>query len=123
LGHIVDYLERLRRLAISDDRLTELDSREFLFDRDELVVDPKALALARIAALVAMGGAEPSFGSLVDAAVGAGATAGEIVDVLVGITAVVGVPRVVAAAPLLAMALGHDLEENAAGGGAVDWHA
>ena len=55
------------------------------FDLDSVpVVDPKTLALARIAALVAMGGAEPSFGSLADAAVSAGATAAEIVDVLAG---------------------------------------
>ena len=84
----MDYLERLRRLASNDDRFAEADLGDLLLDRDDLVVDPKTLALVRIAALVAIGGAEPSFGSLADAAVGAGATAAEIVDVLVGITAV-----------------------------------
>ena len=63
-----------------------------------------------------MGGAGPSFGSLADAAVGAGATAPEIVDVLVGIVTIVGVPKVVAAAPEVAMALGHDLDEEGADG-------
>ncbi|MRG60694.1 hypothetical protein GE115_12560 [Agromyces sp. CFH 90414] len=82
------------------------------FDLDSVpVVDPKTMALSRIAALIAMGGAEPSFGSLTDAAVSAGATAGEIVDLLMGIVDVVGVPRAVAAAPQLALALGHDLDE------------
>ena len=42
---------------------------------------------------------------------GAGATAAEIVDVLVGVIPVVGLPSVVAAAPKLAMALGYDIEE------------
>jgi len=35
----------------------------------------------------------------------------------------VGVPRVVAAAPELAMALGHDLSEDGADGGTSSWHA
>ena len=41
-----------------------------------------------------------------NAALDAGATAAEIVDVLVGVVPVVGLPCVVAAAPKLAMALG-----------------
>ena len=73
-------------------------------------VDPKTLGLVRIAALVAVGGAGPSFGAFADAAVSAGATAAEIVDVLVGIVSVVGLPCVVAAAPLLAMPLGYDVD-------------
>jgi alkylhydroperoxidase/carboxymuconolactone decarboxylase family protein YurZ len=42
--------------------------------------------------------------------VNAGATAAEIVDVLVGVIPVVGLPAVVAAAPKLAMALGYDTD-------------
>ena len=108
----MDYMERLRRLTINE-RLAEDDVRDFTLGRDGSSVDPKTLALARVAALVAMGGAEPSFGAQADAAVSAGATATEIVDVLVGIITVVGVPRVVAAAPKVAMALGHDLGDLA----------
>ncbi len=115
----MDYTERLRRLAIHDERLTEADLGEL--GPGGFVLDPKTLALVRIAALVAMGGAEPSFGSLADAAVSAGATGGEIVDVLVGIITVVGVPRVVAAAPDLAMALGHDLGDGGAEAGTSAW--
>ena len=65
----------------------------------------------RIAALIAVGGAVPSYGAQADAAVDAGATAAEIVDVLVGIVPVVGLPCVVAAAPNLAMALGYDTDD------------
>ena len=54
---------------------------------------------------------EPSYGAEADAAVNAGATAAEIVDVLVGVVPVVGLPCVVAAAPKLAMALGYDIDE------------
>jgi alkylhydroperoxidase/carboxymuconolactone decarboxylase family protein YurZ len=44
--------------------------------------------------------------------VSAGATAAEIVDVLIGVVPVVGLPRVVAAAPKLAMALGYDTDDD-----------
>ena len=114
----MDYTERLRRLAINAERLGET-SAEGVGTGDASVLDAKALALARIAALVAMGGAEPSFGSLADAAVSAGATAVEIVDVLTGIIDIVGVPRAVVAAPQLAMALGYDLDEGGDRGGAA----
>jgi 4-carboxymuconolactone decarboxylase len=116
----VDYTERLRRLAINAERLGEADNVGFDVDGDS-VVDPKTLALARIAALVAIGGAEPSFGSLADAAVSAGATAVEIVDVLMRIIDIVGVPRAVAAAPQLATALGYDLDEGSTGEGTSGW--
>ena len=47
-----------------------------------------------------------------DAAVNAGATAAEIVDVLVGVVPVVGLLCAVAAAPKLALALGYDTDEE-----------
>ena len=91
----MDYTERLRRLAINDARFTDGDGR----DLETQELNPKTLALVRLAALVAVGGAGPSYGAHADAAVGAGATAAEIVDVLVGVVPVVGLPSVVAAAP------------------------
>ncbi|MGR0218777.1 carboxymuconolactone decarboxylase family protein [Agromyces sp. ZXT2-6] len=98
----MDYSERLRRYAINDERL---DGGSVALGS----LDRKTLALARIAALVAIGGAEPSFGAEADAAIGAGATPTEIVDVLAGVTSVVGLARVVDAAPKLALALGCDV--------------
>ena len=105
----MDYIEQLRRLAINDPRCAAdiIDSA----DAESRELDPKTLALVRIAALIAVGGAVPSYGAQTDAAVDTGATAAEIVDVLVGIVPVVGLPCVVAAAPNLAMALGHDTDD------------
>ena len=105
----MDYTERLRCLAINDARLAEdcVGGAGVAFEE----LDPKTLALVRLAALVAVGGALPSYGAQADAAVSAGATAAEIVDVLVGVVPVVGLPRVVAAAPKLAMALGYDIDD------------
>jgi 4-carboxymuconolactone decarboxylase len=102
----VDYTDRLRCLTINDARFMEGVGPDF----ESQNLDPKTLALVRLAALIAVGGAVPSYGAQADAAVSAGATAAEIVDVLVGVVPVVGLPSVVAAAPKLAMALGYDID-------------
>jgi 4-carboxymuconolactone decarboxylase len=103
----LDYTERLRCLAINDARLVN-DGADGVQCGE---LDPKTLALVRLAALAAVGGAVPSYGAQADAAVGAGATAAEIVDVLISVIPIIGLPRVVAAAPKLAMALGYDTDE------------
>lgn len=106
----MDYTERLRRLAFNDARTAEDPSGGAGVGSPEL--DPKTLALVRLAALVTVGAAVPSYGAEADAAVSAGATAAEIVDVLVGVVPVVGLPLAVAAAPKLALALGYDTDEG-----------
>ena len=105
----MDYMDVLRLLALNDARLAEDLVGPSVPDSVEL--DPKTLALVRLAALVAVGGALPSYGAQSDAAVNAGASAAEIVAVLVGVVDIVGLPRVVAAAPSLAMALGYDTDD------------
>ena len=103
----LDHTEQLRRLAINDAGFAEHCLRGA--DAGSAALDPKTQALIRLAALIAVGGSEPSFGAHADAAVSAGATAAEIVEVLVGVVPTVGLPRVVAAAPKVAMALGYDI--------------
>ena len=110
----LDYTAVLRRLSVHDDRLVAdvrggADTQAAGLDP---TLDPRTLALVRLAALVAVGGAVPSYGAQADAAVDAGATAAEIVEVLVAVIPVVGLPRVVAAAPKLALALGHDVDDT-----------
>jgi alkylhydroperoxidase/carboxymuconolactone decarboxylase family protein YurZ len=105
----VDYTDRLRSLGFNDARFAEGSAE--LVDAGPVALDPKTLELVRLAALVTVGGAVPSYGAQADSAVNAGATAAEIVDVLVGVIPVVGLPCVVAAAPKLALALGYDLDE------------
>lgn len=104
----MDYTARLRCLALNDARFTDAIQGP---DAQPDALDHRTLALVRLAGLVAVGGAFPSYGAHADAAVDAGATVAEIVDVLVGLIPVVGLPGVVAAAPHLAMALGYDVEE------------
>lgn len=106
----MDFRERLRQVALNEVRFAEspLDQER----RKPVALDSKSLALVRLAALVAVGGAVPSFGAEVDAAVSAGASPMEIVDVLVGVIPAVGLPCVVEAAPRLALALGYDIESD-----------
>ena len=103
----LDHAEQLRRLAINDTGFAELCLRGA--DDGPAELDPKTRALVRLAALIAVGGSEPSFGAQADAAVSAGATAAEIVEVLVDVVPTVGLPRVIAAAPKVGMALGYDI--------------
>lgn len=102
-----DYVQRLRQLAANNQQTVEGNPSP----GSPVSLTPRTLALARLAALVAIGASEPSFGEHADAAVGAGASPDEIVDILVGVRPIVGVPRVVAAAPKVALALGHDLDD------------
>ena len=105
----MDYTDVLRSLTIEDPHIAE-----HLAERNEIapeVLDPKTVALARLAALVAIGGAVPTYSALTDAAIGMGATPDEIVEVLVAIVPTVGLPRAVSAAPSVAMALGYDVED------------
>ncbi len=105
----MDYMDVLRSLAIEDPQLAGR-----LLERDEIgpvLLDQKTVALARLAALVAIGGALPTYCALTETAIGVGATPEEIVEVLVTIVPTVGLPRAVLAAPNVAMALGYDLED------------
>lgn len=112
-GKALDYTDLLRRLSLHDEHVVAevLASRGTTALTPGLSLDPKMLALVRLAALVTIGGSVPSYGAHADAAIEAGATVGEIVDVLLGVIPVIGLPRVVAAAPQLALALGCDVED------------
>jgi 4-carboxymuconolactone decarboxylase len=109
----LDYTDLLRRLSLHDERIAAdvLGGSDLRSTGLGPVLDQRTLALTRLAALVAVGGAVPSYGAQADAAIDAGATAAEIIDVLVGVIPVVGLPCVVAAAPRLALALGYDVED------------
>ena len=104
-----DYKTTLRRLALRDDRYIE----SLLADERESAarsgLEPRAHALARVGALIAMDAAPPSYMSAVEAAVHAGVTHEEIVGALIAVLPVVGVARVVSAAPNLALAIGYDV--------------
>jgi 4-carboxymuconolactone decarboxylase len=82
--------------------------------RADSSLDPKTFALVKIAALVALDAAPASYLWQVKAAVDAGATAREILGVLTAIVPQTGMPRVVAAAPEIMIALGLELPDSRA---------
>jgi alkylhydroperoxidase/carboxymuconolactone decarboxylase family protein YurZ len=99
-------MERLRLLAING-AAVDVDARRCL---ESPTLDAKTIALTRVAALIAVGGAVASYDAQSDEALANGATPAELVDVLEAVIPVVGLPRAVAAAPSLALALGYDIE-------------
>ena len=106
---MLDYKTTLRKLALRDDRYIEaLLAREGM-SAEESGLDSRARALVQIGALVAVDAAPPSYMSVAEEALAAGATREELVGSLIVLIPVVGVPRVVAAAPNLGLALGYDV--------------
>ena len=77
--------------------------------RADSTLEPKTFALVKIAALVALDAPPASYLFQVQAALDAGATAREILGVLTAIVPQTGMPRVVAAAPEIMIALGLEL--------------
>jgi 4-carboxymuconolactone decarboxylase len=104
-----DYRAILRRLALRDDRYIDALLAEEASAAATSELDPRGHAMARIGALIAADAAPPSYMSAVDDAVAAGATYDEIVGTLIAVMPVVGVARVVSAAPNLGLALGYDV--------------
>jgi alkylhydroperoxidase/carboxymuconolactone decarboxylase family protein YurZ len=108
--HVPEHQERLRRLAVHDERFI---ARVLAMDVDNVEasrLDPKTHALVRLAALVAMDAATVSYQWDVDAALAAGATLDEIVGTLVAVAPIVGLARAVRAAPALALPVGYDVD-------------
>jgi 4-carboxymuconolactone decarboxylase len=108
---VEDYKTTLRRLAVRDDRYIE----SLLADERRSValsgLDPATHALARVGALIAMDAAPPSYMNAVEAARDAGVTDEEIVGTLIAVLPLVGVARVVSAAPNLGLAIGYDVSD------------
>ena len=107
---MIEYEERLRSLALSDDRFVEsvLGIGQDTIEISHL--DAKTHALVRLAALLAVGAAQSSYNEGVERALASGASLDEIVGLLIAVAPSVGLGRVVSAAPELALALGYDVE-------------
>jgi alkylhydroperoxidase/carboxymuconolactone decarboxylase family protein YurZ len=104
-----DYEQTLRKLALNDD---EVVASVLAQSQTEGASgsDPQTLALVRLAALIAIAGSPGSYLSAVDAALAAGAPVEDVVGVLIAVAPTVGSARLVAAAPLVAGAVGYDVD-------------
>ena len=77
-------------------------------------LDPRTYSLVKIAALIALDAPPASYTTQVEFARAAGVEPGEILSVLIAVAPQVGLPRAVAAAPELMLALGLDPGEESA---------
>jgi len=101
--------ELLRRLAAGDETtLRPLLALEA--DTDDALGMPTRM-LVRLAALLAVDAPTTSLRWAVEMASAYGASAAQIVAVLLTVAPTVGTARVVAAAPRLALAIGYDIEQ------------
>lgn len=104
-----EHEETLRKLAIRDDVYIDRVLGDDRRNLDESGLDAKTHALVRIAGLIAIDAAPPSYMWAVESALAYGATSEEIVGVLIAVMPAVGSGRVVSAAPRLSLALGYDV--------------
>jgi len=100
----------LRRIAVADERLVDELRAEERARPAGARLHPRVRALVQIGALVAVDASPQSYAICVEAAARAGASPEEVVGALVAVVPIVGLPRVVAAAPGLGLALGYDVE-------------
>jgi 4-carboxymuconolactone decarboxylase len=106
------YMERLRRLAINDQRfLADVMGRDGGPSDARLPgsLDLRMTGLLQVAALVALDGPPSAFDCAVASALAAGATPDDVVDSVLAVGPTVGSSRVVSAAPKIALALGYDV--------------
>jgi LuxR family transcriptional regulator, maltose regulon positive regulatory protein len=105
-----DHEQTLRRLALNDEKLVA----SMLAQNDGAIGggcrDPQTLALVRLAALIASTGTSGSYQSVIDDALAAGAPIEDVVSVLIAVAPTIGSARLVAAAPLLARAVGFEVD-------------
>jgi 4-carboxymuconolactone decarboxylase len=101
--------EILRRLAIGD--ATLVASVVSPGDHPGTPrLDELTESLIRVAVLVTVDAPQSSYGAAVEGAMRAGATLDDLVATLLATIGTVGVPRVLAAAPRIALAAGYDVD-------------
>jgi 4-carboxymuconolactone decarboxylase len=102
----------LRRLAFNDERVLGMVLTGGMGRGHQGELSAKMELLIRLAALLAVGAGTASLREAAEQASAAGATEGEIVEVLVTVGPTIGLAGVVASAPRLAVAIGYDLENG-----------
>lgn len=111
--------ELLRQLALEDEAVI----RAILAPRPGALtaagLSHKAQAIARLSALVALNASVASYEYAVMEALAAGVTPDEIVGALLAVAPLVGLTRVTAAAPGIALAMGYDIGSEIEGHGGL----
>ena len=110
MSQTMRFQETLRRLAMIDERFVEEQAGLGMDLARTSALHPKVAALLQLSASVASGAPSMCVGWSTGRALAAGATDEEIADALLVIAPVIGLGRVVCAAPDVAAALGYDIE-------------
>jgi 4-carboxymuconolactone decarboxylase len=109
--------EILRALSMGDPAGIESLLKMQVQNIAESGLDPRAHALARLGALIALDAAPASFAWQIGIALDSGVTAEEIVGVMIAVAPSVGMAKIVATAPEIALSLGISMDELEKGGG------
>jgi alkylhydroperoxidase/carboxymuconolactone decarboxylase family protein YurZ len=109
MDQTVRFQETLRRLAMIDEGFVQDEAGLGLDPAGAPALDPKTVALLRVAVMVAIGSPAVCLEWSASRALVAGASEDEITGVLLAIAPVAGLGRVVAAAPDVATGLGYDI--------------
>jgi 4-carboxymuconolactone decarboxylase len=110
MGQTARYQEILRRLAIIDEGFARSDAGLDLGPPGTRALDPKVAALVRVGALAAIGSPEVCLEWSASRALAEGATEEEVAGVLLVVAPVIGLGRIVGAAPGVAGGFGYDIE-------------
>ena len=102
----IETADTLRGLSVGEPSVLEGLLGVQLENLEDSGLDQRVYGLVKIAALIALDAPPASFVAQVAFALEAGATAEEVLGVLVAVSPQVGMPKVVAAAPELMLALG-----------------
>ena len=106
-----DAEETLRGISVGDAPLLERLLNMQLENLEASGLDPRSYAMVKIATLIAVDAPPASYVAQLAFAHEAGLTAEEIIGVLVAAAPQVGIPKVVAAAPEIMLALELSLDE------------
>jgi 4-carboxymuconolactone decarboxylase len=109
MGQTARFQETLRKLTMIDEGFVQDDGGLGLGLTRTAGLDPRMAALLQFGASVAIGSPAACLQWSASRAMTAGATEDEVADVLLAIAPVVGLSRVVCAAPDVAIALGYDV--------------
>jgi alkylhydroperoxidase/carboxymuconolactone decarboxylase family protein YurZ len=102
--------EAFRRLTIGDTGLIASLGDDDAPQRHGVRLDPRTEALVRLGALVALDAPPASFRCAVEEAQRVGARQEDLLATLLAVAGLVGTPRIVSAAPRIALAAGYDVE-------------
>lgn len=105
-----DHGDTLKGLAVHDMGVIGSLLEMQLENIEQSGLDPRTHALVRIAALITLDAAPASFMWQVGLALESGVTPDEIIGVMIALAPTIGMAKIVASAPEIALALGVELE-------------